>query len=386
MASSATKRVHTGDIVESASQSSMPVWTDATVARDTPFLRELCRLLPKVELHQHLTGSMPNDALRRTLAGSNPDLVDKIAVISGYDSSSSDSLSHAWDLLVKYCDAVAVAVKPPEVLEALFATAIGELAQDNVRYVELRIGLKEQPTKRAYLEFLESVIHKQRERFPTISVRLLISLARHRDPASEGENIDIAIEYFCKRPDPIVCGVELGGVATAGAWRDFEPLFRKARHAGLPVALHCGEDKAKQAEWEDMLAFAPERLGHCVHLDSANLEQVVSKRLPVEACLTCHLRHFGVPYVDNIFGKLFPTDQVVLGTDNPSLYEAPLSMEYELCCQYHGLLISQLFALARRGIDFTFQSERAKSQMRAAFDLEMHLLREKFDIKASGKL
>mmetsp|Transcript_5491 Transcript_5491/g.10477 ORF Transcript_5491/g.10477 Transcript_5491/m.10477 type:complete len:377 (-) Transcript_5491:127-1257(-) len=366
--------------------SGTPTWTDASAVRDTPFLEELCHLLPKVELHQHLTGSMPNDALRQALAATNPDLVDRIAVISGSDSGSPDSLPKAWDALVKYCDAVAVAVQPPETLEALFGIAIGELAQNNVRYVELRIGLKPQPTKRQYLDLLENVIRKQRERFPHTTVRLLISLARHRDPASEGENIEIAIEYFTKGPDPIVCGVELGGVATVGAWRDFEPLFRKARAAGLPIALHCGEDKFKQAEWQEMLAFAPDRLGHCVHLDSANMEKVVSKRLPVEACLTCHLRHFGVEIQDNVFGKLFPTEQVVLGTDNPSLYESPLSKEYELCCKHHGLLIGQLFALARRSVDFTFQTEEAKSQMRAMFELEFGALRKKFGIQVAGKL
>ena len=39
---------------------------------------------------------------------------------------------------------------------------------------------------------------------------------------------------------PVVCGIELGGVSTAGAWSTFEPLFARARDAGLPVALHCG--------------------------------------------------------------------------------------------------------------------------------------------------
>lgn len=361
-------------------------WTDASTARDAPFFEELCHLLPKVELHQHLTGSMPNDALRQALAARNPDLVDSIAVISGSDTGSPDALARAWDALVKYCDAVAVAVQPPDTLEALFRIAIGELAQNNVRYAELRIGLKPQPTKRAYLELLESVVRKQRERYPRTTVRLLISLARHRDPLAEAENIEIAVEYFRKGPEPIVCGVELGGVATAGSWKDFEPLFQKAREAGLPIALHCGEDKFRQAEWQEMLAFAPDRLGHCVHLDSANLAQVVSKRLPVEACLTCHLRHFGVEIRDNVFGKLFPTQQVVLGTDNPSLYESPLSREYELCCKHHGLLIGQLFALARRSIDFTFQTEAVKSRIRAEFDLEIDALRAKFGIQVVGKL
>ena len=58
-----------------------------------------------------------------------------------------------------------------------------------------------------------------------------------------------------------------------------------------------------------MLDFAPDRLGHCVLLDDANLTRLLARggstanadrpnaaaQIPVEACLTCHEKHFGVP-------------------------------------------------------------------------------------------
>jgi adenosine deaminase len=86
---------------------------------------------------------------------------------------------------------------------------------------------------------------------------------------------------------PIVCGVELGGVSTAGDWSVLEPLFARARAAGLPVALHCGEDANNQAEVKRMLEFAPERLGHCVFLDDANMELLYQSGITVESCVTC---------------------------------------------------------------------------------------------------
>ena len=146
------------------------------------------------------------------------------------------------------------------------------------------------------------MIDDQRVRFPGVTIKLLLSVARHSSVEYGSENVDIAVEYFnlvepvpptaaalassvasagcagegvqsqkgngsghlkaggskggvsdagdgsgvdgvdgaTKCTYPVVCGVELGGVSTAGEWSTFEPLFARARAAGLPVALHCG--------------------------------------------------------------------------------------------------------------------------------------------------
>jgi len=341
----------------------------ASLARHAACLREVCRRLPKVELHQHLTGSLPGDGVREVLDKVNPALAqDAGCITAAFNHEAPErSLKAAWDLLTLQCEAVATATLQPEDLENLFASAIGELAADGVAYCELRIGLKARPTKRDYLALLSRVIRKQEEVFPETRVRLLLSVDRAKDPAQGDENIDIAIE---DRLDPksVVCGVELGGVATARHWHDFEGMFRRARAGGLPIALHCGEDRGRQSEWNDMIAFRPDRLGHCVHVNDENLARIVAAGTPVETCLTCHHRHFGVPLDQNVFHRLFPTRQVALCTDNPAFYGTTLSREYELCCLHHDLTMSELFALALRAIDFTFQTEEQKVVMRSNFE------------------
>lgn len=349
-------------------------------------MRELCIALPKVELHQHLTGSLPLDGVREVLATSRPDLVPHVSSVGEAPSHSVETLQDAWEQLSKQCDAVAEATASAEVLERLFAEAIASLAKDNIMYCELRIGLKAQPTKQEYLDLLVSVIRKQQKIFPSITVRLLLSIARHRDPTLGAENVDIAINHVRNEREPIVCGVELGGVASVGNWEAFQPLFQRAREAGLSVALHCGEDLSQQEQWEKMIAFKPDRLGHCVLLDGKNLDLVVTSRTPVETCLTCHKLHFGVPFEKNVFARLHPTQQVVLGTDNPSFYDTHLSLEYERCCCHHGLRVDQLFSLARRAIDFTFQSAGAKDEMKKDFDKRLAQVREKYNLHPAHRL
>ena len=232
------------------------------------------------------------------------------------------------------------------------------------------------------------VIQQQQLRFPSTTVRLLLSINRAAELAVAEEIVDIAIEVATSgsRESQVVCGVELGGMATRGSWANFAPLFERVRQAGLRVALHCGEDKQKQAEWTQMLEFAPDRLGHCVHLDSANIELLIASAIPVETALTCHRRHFGVPIENNVFKTLFPKEQVVLCTDNPSFYETTLSDEYRLCCEYHQLSVSQLFQLARRAISFSFQDGDTQAHMLADFDRQELALRKKYRIEPSARL
>ena len=215
-------------------------------------------------------------------------------------------------------------------------------------------------------------------------MRLLLSAARHGELDFAQENIDIAIEYFQKSKaegkEPIVCGVELGGVTTAGSWEAFRPMFQQARDAGLPIALHCGENKQNQAEPREMMAFGPERLGHCVYLDDANMQRLLESGIPVETCLTCHDLCFSVPYPENVFAKLHKKGKVCLATDNPSFYQTSLSDEYIRCCEHHDVTIADVFALARDAIDFAFTSEETKASLRHRFDAAVDKLKQSYNL------
>eukprot|EP00930_Biecheleria_cincta_P062761 TRINITY_DN48206_c0_g1_i1.p1 TRINITY_DN48206_c0_g1~~TRINITY_DN48206_c0_g1_i1.p1 ORF type:complete len:374 (+),score=51.56 TRINITY_DN48206_c0_g1_i1:138-1124(+) len=328
---------------------------------------------------------MPNEQVVAILNDVAPDSARHVRVIPPMDPSQ---LPAAWEMLVKYCDAVGIAQRDPQHLEDLFSATIEKLAHDNVMYCELRVGLKATPTKREFLALLTRIINEQHARFPQTTVKLLISVNRHGDMSQGEENVDVAIDSFLNDRTSAVCGVELGGVATSGSFKELRHIFQKARNAGLRVALHCGEDRSKQHEWTDMIAFSPDRLGHCVHCDDDNVARIIASRIPVETCLTCHQRHFGVPVKHNIFGKMHPSRQAVVCTDNPSIYEVMLTDEYELLCCAYDLTISDVFELARRAIDFSFQSLEAKDEMKADFDARIRNIRTKLGIRSAlaGKL
>jgi len=361
--------------------------------KNLPFCDELCHELPKVDLHRHLTGSLPTDMLRNILEGKNPELAqDALLITPDVLDKSPEAHKAAWDLLVKQCNAVHLATSTRPTgnltnLRNLFNAAISALRKDNIMYCEFRIGLKDEPTKREYLNTLIDIIREQEavHQFPVVS--LLLSVARHGDIKVGDQTMEIAAEYAKETSQsgrPIVCGVELGGVVTAGDWtRNFEPVFAKARAAGIRIALHCGEDLTKQSEWRAMIEFKPDRLGHCVYLDEDNLKRVQELKIPVEACLTCHKRVFDTPMSHNIFGKLFPSSPVTLATDNPSFYAVTLSQEYAHCCRHFDLTFPQLVALARQGLEYSFISAARKRELLVWFDQRIAQIKKKYGIDSS---
>lgn len=107
--------------------------TDANLSNSE--LAELCILLPKVELHCHLTGALPNHAVEEILKDEDPEIAaDAHLVTPVVPDKSPGAQAAAWELLKKQCNAVAVACRQPGNLRKLVGDAIDQLARDGVHY------------------------------------------------------------------------------------------------------------------------------------------------------------------------------------------------------------------------------------------------------------
>ena len=74
--------------------------------------------------------------------------------------------------------------------------------------------------------------------FPSILLKLLISINRKQGYKAAQDNIELAINCFKKYPQYIV-GLDLSGDPMTGS--TFLELLKKARLAGLKIAAHCAE-------------------------------------------------------------------------------------------------------------------------------------------------
>ena len=121
--------------------------------------------------------------------------------------------------------------------------------------------------------------------------RLILGVNRTSSHATSGAIIDSAISLKSELA-PYIVGVDFCGDPTKNRFKDFEPIFARARAAGLKVTIHAGE-VANYADTDDIISFKPDRFGHCALLSAAQLEKVKSSGIPIESCPSSNLNTLG---------------------------------------------------------------------------------------------
>mmetsp|Transcript_2060 Transcript_2060/g.3645 ORF Transcript_2060/g.3645 Transcript_2060/m.3645 type:complete len:175 (-) Transcript_2060:278-802(-) len=87
----------------------------------------------------------------------------------------------------------------------------------------------------------------------------------------------------------MIVGVELSGNPNSGAFEPFIGELERARAGGVKVSLHCAETVKQKDESQQMIDFAPDRLGHCCYLTKQQIKEVCDKNIPVEICPTSNV-------------------------------------------------------------------------------------------------
>ncbi|CBZ24400.1 conserved hypothetical protein [Leishmania mexicana MHOM/GT/2001/U1103] len=113
-----------------------------------------------------------------------------------------------------------------------------------------------------------------------------------------------------------VTGMDLSGNCYKGKYAELEPALAAARRGEVEeqdsstirvtasITIHAGEKQDPQ-ELHEMLLFAPERWGHLVFTDPANLSVILAAQQGIELCLTSNMLTGGHSHVvDHHLGNL----------------------------------------------------------------------------------
>lgn len=315
------------------------------------------RELPKVELHMHLEGAIPLDALWALLCkyGGDPTVPDRDALIERMRYRDFTHFLRTWSWKNRF-------IREYEDLELVAEAVARQLAGERIVYVEAFYS----PPDFVRLQQLNvgkqtEAIRRGLSRVPEIEVRLIADLVRDYGP-DEGMS---TLHQLAELREYGVIGIGIGGSEDHFPPEAFREVYAEARKLGLHTTAHAGEAAGAQSIWGAIRALEVERIGHGTRAfeDPALIEHLAETKLPLEMCPWSNVCTGVVPSLaEHPIRRYFDQGlMVTINTDDPGMFGRTLSEEYAAVAEAFAFERRELLQILRNAIDASWLSAEEKA-------------------------
>jgi adenosine deaminase len=321
--------------------------------------------IEKVELHQHVDGSIPvrtTWALMKRHGLSPVETRREMRRLLQLQASEEGSLLSYLDKFHYPLWITQFYENIVEVTRAIVEEAYGH----GVRLLELRYspaihtfaGLSLRQAIRAVLSGMNGAVRKH----PDLEVGLVIISMRQHGPHIAKIMARQALaeaQHLHERTG--VVGFDLAGAERGNPPRLFREAYEIARKGGLGLTVHAGEDEGPERIWEAIDLLGADRIGHgCSALADRRLVKRLAKdRILVECCLTSNYQTGAVargkPHP--IFAFLEAGVPVAVCTDNTTVSATDQTRENGLLAE--RLSIREIRAIHREARKHSFIGTRS---------------------------
>ena len=259
------------------------------------------RQIPKVELHQHVDGSIPPRTIWRLMRqhGLNP--VPTLAEMTRLLQLQPDEQGSLLAYLDKFHYPLWITQFYENILRVT-TDIVEEAYRHGVRLLELRYspvihtygGLTLRQAIRAVLSGMNAVV----TRHSGLEVGVIVIAMRQHGPhiAKILARQSIAeAQHLHERAG--VVGFDLAGAERGNPPNLFREAYDIARRGGLGLTVHAGEDEGPRRIWEAVDLLGADRIGHgCSAVqDRALLRRLARDKILVECCMTSNYQTGAVP-------------------------------------------------------------------------------------------
>lgn len=326
-------------------------------------MKEFIKLLPKAELHLHLEGAIPLQALWQLLEKYNA--VSEVGSIEGlqnkfrYKDFSSFINTWVWknSFLREYED-----------FEFIAQEVAKDLKNQNIRYCEAFYSPGDFARHGLHPQLLTSSIRKGLNKVDGIEINLVADLIRDFGPL-KGE---IWLKQIEEVKDQGVIGIGIGGSEYEFPPTPYKRIYQMARKMGFKCSAHAGEAAGATSIWDSINELHVDRIGHGTRaIEDANLVNLLKeKRIPIEMCPISNLRTGVVKDIHDHPVKTFVELGlfVSINTDDPKMFNNSLEEEYLLLVETFGWGKKEVSLLAHNAIDSSWATERIKENLRDELD------------------
>jgi adenosine deaminase len=318
--------------------------------------------VPKVELHLHLEGAIPHDALWQLVQkyGGDPSVPDLETLERRFEYRDFPHFIETWiwknGFLREYEDFIFIA-------EAVAR----DLAGQNIHYVEAFFSPADFFHHGLGTQKLTEAIRAGLSRVTEVEVALVADLVRDFGP----EKAAVTLAEVNEVRDLGVVGIGIGGMEQEFPPEPFEAVYEKARQLGFHTSAHAGEAAGAASIWGAIRSLRADRIGHGTRAeeDGSLLDYLAEHRIPLEMCPISNVRTGVVDSLEeHPIRRYFERGIVVtVNTDDPKMFGNSLAEEFRLLEEKLGFSRDELRSLILQGIQTAWLPEERKRQLVEAF-------------------
>ncbi len=316
---------------------------------------KIIRKAPKVELHEHLDGSLRPEtviALAEKKGMSLPCFTPE--EIAAWFSKGSDEKS--LSLYLKSFEVTTALMQDRDSLKRIAREEIEDLAADGVVYAEIRFAPVLHTKEGLSMEdVVSSVIEGLQEGRKSTGVEFGLILSAMRDQSAEIslKTAELAVAFS----DRGVVGFDLAGDESGNPAKKHIKAFEFIRAQNFNITIHAGEAFGLESIWQAIQICGAHRIGHGTRLtDDMTIENgkirkmgtlahfVLDKRIPLEMCLTSNVGTGAAEsYETHPFPLFFRNNfRVFLSTDNRLMSNTSLTKEFYIAAEKYSLDIHDI--------------------------------------------
>jgi adenosine deaminase len=318
--------------------------------------------VPKVELHLHLEGAIPHEALWALIQkyGGDPSVPDLSALARRCQYRDFAHFIDMWvwknRFLREYEDFTFVAEQVAR-----------DLARQNIRYAEVFFSPPDFTRYGLEADKLTEAIRTGLDRVPGSEVALVADLVRDF-------GVERAARTLAEVADMMtlgVVGIGIGGSEAEYPPEPFAPVFERARHLGFRTSAHAGEAAGPASIRGVIDALRVDRIGHGTRAgeDERLLDLLAERHIPLEMCPVSNVRTGVVAtMVDHPVRRYFERGLIVtVNSDDPKMFGTSLAREYRLLEEELGFSRDDTRALMLQAVESSWLPEHRRRALADTF-------------------
>ncbi|TMM46427.1 adenosine deaminase [Colwellia ponticola] len=325
-------------------------------------MKDFIALLPKVELHLHIEGTLEPELMFALAKRNNIDIPFRTyeEVSAAYDFHNLQSF------LDIYYQGANVLVNEQDFYDLTWAYLL-RCKADNVLHTEIFFDPQTHTARGIAFDTVVNGIYRalvQGKQELGITSQLIMCFLRHLDE----DDAFVMLNHALAHQDKII-GVGLDSAELGNPVEKFERVFQQARKHGFKSVAHAGEEGPASNISDALTVLQVDRVDHGVRCteDKALLAQLIAQGTPLTVCPLSNtkLKVFEHMADHNIVKLLRQGVCVTINSDDPAYFGGYMTDNFNAVADVHPMEKAEIAQFTINAINASFISAQEKQRLLA---------------------